>query len=383
MTRIRATEGRETEGRETGGRKTGGPDGKPAAVPPGSISAYLVAEALAGAHLRRLDTGPVLRAAGIDPVALTRPGARVTTDQYAMLWRGLTLLLDDEFFAMNPRRLKRGSFGFMCAAAREAPDLAAAFRIMTRFLMLAFDGVDLRLLRHGDQAELVMRGRRPSAMAAATASAQPTDAGPPRAFADFTIWLMLHGAACWLIGRRIAIQRVDIRAKAPVYIDDYRRLFCDDLRFGQPVSRLVFAAALLDMPVDRSRRSLTRFLKQAPGNILVRYRNADAWLVRVRHQLRDRHPDDWPDIDRLAADFGVSTATLHRRLAAEGQSYRSIKDALRLDIATEVLRDPAASVADAAAAAGFADPSSFHRAFRKWTGVSPGRYRRDGGIVAP
>ncbi|WP_372095215.1 AraC family transcriptional regulator ligand-binding domain-containing protein [Tistrella mobilis] len=339
-------------------------------VPAGTISAHLVAEALEGAHRLRLDTGPVLRSAGIDPVGLTRPGARVDAETYARLWRGLTRLLDDEFFAMNRRRMKRGSFGFMCATAREAPDLGAALRIMTRFMMLVFDDIDLRLLRHGTHAQLVMRGRRPTGGAPLP---------PPRAFADFTIWLMLHGAACWLVGRRIPIRWIDVRARVPAYTDDYRRLFCNDLRFGQPDSRLVFDAELLDLPIDRSRRSLTRFLKQAPGNILVRYRNADAWLVRVRHHLRGLHPDDWPDIDSLATAFGISTATLHRRLAAEGQSYRAIKDALRLDIAIDVLRDPTASVADAAAAAGFADPSSFHRAFRKWTGQSPGRYRAEGG----
>ena len=68
-------------------------------------------------------------------------------ETYARLWRGLTRLLDDEFFAMNRRRMKRGSFGFMCATAREAPDLGAAIRIMTRFMMLVFDDIDLRLLR--------------------------------------------------------------------------------------------------------------------------------------------------------------------------------------------------------------------------------------------
>ena len=66
---------------------------------------------------------------------------------------------------------------------------------------------------------------------------------------------------------------------------------------------------------------------------------------------------------------------LRRRLKQEGHSCQSIKDALRRDLAIAALADPARTVADVAAAVGFAEPSAFHRAFRKWTGMRPADYR--------
>jgi len=81
------------------------------------------------------------------------------------------------------------------------------------------------------------------------------------------------------------------------------------------------------------------------------------------------------DADAIAQRLNVAPATLRRRLSQEGHSCQSIKDELRRDLAIEALQDPGRSVADVAAAVGFAEPSAFHRAFRKWTGQRPTDYR--------
>jgi AraC-like DNA-binding protein len=66
---------------------------------------------------------------------------------------------------------------------------------------------------------------------------------------------------------------------------------------------------------------------------------------------------------------------MRRRLKLEGHTYQSIKDDLRRDIAIAELQDTDHTIADIAAAVGFAEPSAFHRAFRKWTGMRPTDYR--------
>ncbi len=72
----------------------------------------------------------------------------------------------------------------------------------------------------------------------------------------------------------------------------------------------------------------------------------------------------------------MSSPTLQRRLQSEGLNYQRLKDDLRRDIAIELLSNVSLPVTDIATQVGFQEPSAFHRAFKKWTGVSPGSYRR-------
>jgi AraC-like DNA-binding protein len=74
--------------------------------------------------------------------------------------------------------------------------------------------------------------------------------------------------------------------------------------------------------------------------------------------------------------MNLSAATLQRRLLAEGTNYRQLKDELRRDIAIELFSNSTLTVAEVAASTGFQETSAFHRAFRKWTGASPGMYRQ-------
>ena len=91
--------------------------------------------------------------------------------------------------------------------------------------------------------------------------------------------------------------------------------------------------------------------------------------------MRQAQPVDWPDSEAIAAALNMAEATLRRRLKQEGTTYQSIRDALRRDLAIARLADTTQTIAEIAHALGFAEPSAFHRAFRKWTGVRPATYR--------
>jgi AraC-like DNA-binding protein len=86
---------------------------------------------------------------------------------------------------------------------------------------------------------------------------------------------------------------------------------------------------------------------------------------------------DWPDFSRLARGLGMSASTLHRRLADEDSNFQMIKDQIRRERAQTLLRQTDMSVMAIAEELGFAEPSAFHRAFRKWTGRAPGQFRKE------
>ncbi|AMP09100.1 bacterial regulatory helix-turn-helix s, AraC family protein [Collimonas arenae] len=78
----------------------------------------------------------------------------------------------------------------------------------------------------------------------------------------------------------------------------------------------------------------------------------------------------------MSRELQTPASTLRRKLSQEGQSYQAIKDNLRRDLAINYLSGSSRSIEDIAISLGFADPSAFHRAFKKWTGNSPGEHRR-------
>jgi AraC-like DNA-binding protein len=204
-----------------------------------------------------------------------------------------------------------------------------------------------------------------------------------RRFAHETLFVMLHGLACWLTSRRITIQCAEFSYARPDWWREYLSVYSRNLRFDAPQTCLVLPAIELAAPVVQNERSAKDFLRKAPQNFIVKYKNPDSLATRVRRLLRSVPPEQWPDFDAIAAQLRMSPSTLRRRLAEEAQTFRTLKDTLRRDLALRYLRRSRLSLLEIAHALGFAEASAFHRAFRQWTGVSPGEYRRSSEDAAP
>lgn len=323
-----------------------------------TISIHLVREALLQSCAPGMATTEALNKVGIDPAWLDLPDARVPATAYARLWRLLARRMDDEFFGMDPRKLKSGSLAFLCHASMAQPTLATGLETALGFLSLMLEQMPAQLVRQQSLAEIVL--------------AEPA---PKRSFTYFTYWMIVHGVACWLAGRRIPILAIELRCPQPDFCDDYQVMFSDNLRFDRPRTRMIFSADCLDLPIKRSAEELKRFLAHAPANILVKYRDPDSLATRIKHDLRQMPPDTWPETDGLAAGLCISASTLRRRLAEEGQTYQGLKDSVRKELAIVWLAEPQISFAEIATRLGFADASSFYKAFRKWVGSNPGHYR--------
>ncbi|UVJ42276.1 AraC family transcriptional regulator [Pseudomonas sp. LS1212] len=325
-----------------------------------TISMQLVREALLQSCVPGAAMDEVLGKAGIDPLLLEQPQARVPATAYARLWRLLARRLDDEFFGMDPRRLKSGSLAFMCRAAMAQPTLAKGLEVVLQFLSLMFEHLPAELVQQQSLAEIVLLER---------------DQQVRRPFTYFTYWMIVHGVACWLAGRRIPILAIELRCDQPDFCDDYRVMFSENLRFARPRTRMIISADCLDLPIRRSAQELQRFLARAPANILVKYRDPDSLARRIKNDLRQLPAEHWPETEALAQRLCISASTLRRRLAEEGQTYQALKDSVRKELAVTWLAEPEISYAEIAARLGFADTSSFYKAFRKWSGSNPGHYR--------
>lgn len=325
----------------------------------GTISVALVHEALQVATARGMDVQAILLRAGVGADLMAAPKARVTAKVYAQLWAVLADAMDDEFFGMDSHPMRRGSYRLMCQAVLHSPSLEHALRRMLAFLRAVLDDLEGELRCDGPYAVITVRSQN----------------GACRMF-TYATWLMLvHGLACWLVGRRLPLLHARFRCAEPPAVDDYRTRFCESATFDEPLTQVTFDAAYLKLKPVVSEARLQAFLRGAPANLLVKYRNDASLGATIRRRLRALNPGEWPEFDDLARDLCLSTTTLQRRLQNEGTGYQKLKDELRRDAAIGLLSATDMSIADVAQEVGFQESSAFHRAFKKWTGVSPGAYR--------
>jgi len=309
----------------------------------------------------------MLLQAGISPELLAAPQARVSSSHYALLWHGIAQRLDDEFFGLDSHRMKAGSFTLLCHALIHTDTLERALRRALRFFRLVLDDFYGELEIEDGVAKIRLKDR------CDPVSGEP--ALPRRAFAYGTYLLILHGLACWLVGRRIPLFSADFRCAEPSYSSEWRILFSQTLNFSRPDSGFAFSAEYLGMGNIQNERTMKEFLRRAPANFLVKYKNSASLSAQIRRRLRQLSPSAWPDFASLAKQLHLSQATLRRRMDDEGESYRNILAELRRDLAIGLLSDSGKSLAEIADLLGFSETSAFHRAFKKWTGARPGEYR--------
>jgi AraC-like DNA-binding protein len=326
-----------------------------------TVSMHFVRAAVAGLfHEAR---ARVLASAGIPADLLATSQARVPAESFSALWLAVNEELDDEFFGLDRRRMKCGSFGLLCRAVLHGGTLERALRRMLRGFAVFLDDV---------RADLSIEGR--DAVVSVTNQIEDADA---RRFADETLLVMVHGLMCWLAGRRIPLTIAEFAFARPSYAQEYRVMYSQSLRFKVERTAIRFDARLLALPLVQTEATLKKFLRTAPQSVFLKYRNEDGWTARLRRRLRGSIGfAQWPRLEDVAREFHVAPTTLRRRLDAEGTSYQAIKDDLRRDAAVHHLCDTRLSVAEIAATLGFQETSAFHRAFKRWSGVRPGEYRR-------
>ena len=355
-----------------------------------TISIYHVEQALQGALRHGLSAEPLLLRAGISPALLDAPIARVSQDQYGALLHVLRRRLRDDFWGLLCRPLPLGCFAHCCRLLVQAPTLGDALRTGLRYFHGEIDEFVPRLRVAPGMATIGIFPRAPEGggsscrPAAAKTAARPlggrapypaTGGGHTREYAQRAFLFLAFGVASWLVARRVPLASVEYRGTPPEHGAEIDRQFQAKVAYGCRQYCLNFESRWLQLPQVQNAQSLREFLAQAPTNLLVKYRDRNSVTDRIRRLLRSRLHDELPSLESVASTLAMTPQTLSRRLREEGQGFQALKDDLRRDAAIELLQRPDLTLLDIAGQLGFSEASTFHRAFKKWTGVAPGEYR--------
>jgi AraC-like DNA-binding protein len=162
---------------------------------------------------------------------------------------------------------------------------------------------------------------------------------------------------------------------APPYLVEYERIFAAPLVFGAERNALLLDPAFPFLRLPTTNRFVFGALSERAGALLHDLEASQTTRARVERLLAPiLHTGD-ADMDRVAVAMGLSRRTLQRRLRAEGVTFETVFDDLRRQLALHYLEGGKVSANETAYLVGFSEPAAFSRAFRRWTGTTPGAFR--------
>ncbi|MGV8864711.1 MAG: AraC family transcriptional regulator [Pseudomonas sp.] len=324
-----------------------------------TIASHFARAALGGVQRRGIDCSSLLQQSGIQPELLSEPRARIAPEQFARLIQLVWQQLDDEYMGFGHGPSTRGTFAMMCHALIHCRSLEKALARGLLFYGLFPDAPRLSLRREGDWARL---------------SLDDSALRDPDHFLSECLLVIWHRLGSWLIGQRIRLEQATFSYDRPEHSGEYDLLFPCPILFNAETTSLLFHARYLSMPLLQDERTLKHFLERSPADLLARPDDGDSLSNQLR-RLLSRDCNRWPDLESVAEQMHISPQTLRRHLREEGTSFQGLKDQLRRDMAIYHLSRAELSLQQIAEQLGFSEPSAFHRAFKKWTGLTPGAYR--------
>lgn len=334
-----------------------------------NIPAFLIRSLAAALDEMGLDAKRLLIGLGLTKDDLADPTCRVSFRQgREIILRAMRMAKGKALGLETGMREKITSVGLIGYAMLTAGTIGDAVRL----------GLDLQK-DTGSMLEFDMRASEDGVAVTATSR-----------FNDPEIYLFLveeafasfMGIGLALAGDAFKPLRIDLAYPPPPHADEYARVFGSEIRFGRLENAFVFDPAWYRQPLRTADPFGHRQLLEFLAFNRARSREAAEIIESVERVLRPKLDDHFP-IARVARELGMSERTLRRRLAESGVSFQGVLDGLKKNRALELLANPQISVEQIAFAVGFTDPHNFRRAFRRWTGSTPGALRKDLSAIWP
>lgn len=304
----------------------------------------------------------LVRRSGIDPGALDDRDRRIPLDQYVALTRAATDLSGDPALALR--------FG-------GAVDLSqfSVLGLLFHACETIFDGIE-QVNRYGPLVVEVETGgedrvqfrRMHGALWLVDVRRNPNDF-PELTEATFArfIGMTRHFGPL--------VTAVEVTHPAPRHREDYDRIFGAPTTFASRWNAMRLDERWLRNPARQEPSCIFGILTEHADALLDRLEDSRSVQGRVESVLMPILHTGEVGIERVAKAMGCSRATLYRQLRAEGITFEQVLDALRHRLARHYVGMKRMTVKEIAYLVGFSDPASFSRAFKRWTGRSPGNRR--------
>ncbi len=162
---------------------------------------------------------------------------------------------------------------------------------------------------------------------------------------------------------------------APPEQGEHGRIFGKNLRFGADENAVFFNKAALGEAIATSNASMLHYFEVQARKILEEM-DAATWYARVKHVILKEIGEKEITIERVAESLDVSVRTLQNRLKDENKTFRGALNSVRKQLARHYIKNTKMDLSAIALFLGYSEPSAFFRAYKQWTGETPGELRK-------
>ena len=315
-------------------------------------------------HEHNIDFQALLNSCGINEEGLNKAQGKIPLKRYLRFMEEAAVTADDPLLGVKLARScgpeTLGAVGFLFLSSRT---LAEAISDFCTYLNLLQDTTDFRS----------RQGKTKLTFYYQMYNVPDIDC---RQDVEFSLAL-----TCRLIrifaGPAVSVSSISFRHSPSVPVSEYERVLQTQVRFNQESNSVAIPSSMGRMSGTALDASLSGVLKDLLDTELRRRGRVNTLVDQIRHMLLGNRIAAPVTAAKTAAHLGVSTATLYRKLKAEGTTFGGLLQEVNFEIAKKYLADSELTVTQIAHVVGFAESASFTRAFSRWTGgTTPSQYRK-------
>jgi AraC-like DNA-binding protein len=327
-----------------------------------SLSHFAPAATLMWEYLKSCghDPAPLYRKAGINSDLLSKPDARIKVASVDRLWHLVNERLDDPCFGIkmtehwHPSRM--GSLGY---AWLVSTTLRTALDRLVRYIHVVTEAVELKTTN-------TPRGLTITLRIDDSVNKLPQQEDAPMA-------IIMHMCR-YNFGEGLTAVNVSLAHDEPAcskVITDY---FKSPVTYNTELSSITFSVRDVDKVLATANKKLALMHDDLLMRYLIEIKKGD-FIEQIKSIIIDHLPDGNVTDQLVANELNLSERSLQRKLKEKGTTFRLILDDVREMMAIQYIKDPVNRMSDIAFLIGFSEQSAFSRAFKKWTGISPLKYR--------
>lgn len=310
-----------------------------------------------------VDGGAILRGAGIDPDGPWDPKAMIPAATYYDMLERIAAQTDvTDLPVRTGASMRLDEYGALGLAFKAATTLGASYARVERYARLwtTVVGYELRpdprgtlfILHRPGERRLGMRLSNEATLASAISIARQVSPVP------------------------VTPLEVLIRHSAPKSVTAHEDWFGCPVRFGADLDAILFSRETLAQPNILGDVGISRYLVSHLDKELSEVADEAPLIAETKDAIAQALSEGAPKMPDIARGLGLSARSFHRRLSEHGMSFQTLTEATRRELAEGLLRDERHSLAEIAFLTGFAEQSSFTRAFKRWVGQTPASYRK-------
>ncbi|UCB54664.1 MAG: AraC family transcriptional regulator [Thiotrichales bacterium] len=306
------------------------------------------------------DPAPIYRKAGINPALLKKSDARISISHVDELWRQCVELLDDPCFGIKMTEHWHPSYvGALGYAWCASSTLRTAFDRVVRYIHVVTEDLNIKLAESPKGLQVI-------------ADLEKSIFTLPQHH-DVVLSVLMHMCR-FNYGDELVPVEVRLAHEKPPCENIISDFFRIPIIYDAAESSITLAKKDVELKLLSGNRELALMHDEFLMKYLIEIKKGDI-VQQIQSVIIDNLPSGKVTDNLIAKELNLSERSLQRKLKEQGTTFRTVLDNVREMAAIQYIKNPVNTMSDIAFLLGFSEQSAFSRAFKKWTGTSPVKYR--------